>query len=207
LIGFVTGLTAEAALVARLGPARAGGGTPAGAKAAADALIDAGVTGLISFGVAGGLNPAMTPGALVIPTFVITETSRYETDATLTRLLGGPAYTLFGGHDVVVTAAEKQRLHVETAADAIDLESGAMAQAAAARGIPFAALRAVCDPASTTLPPAALLALNGQGSIVLARIIAAVLRRPAQIPALLRLGRDAATARRALVRHLGGVTF
>ncbi len=193
--------------MARLGPARAGGGTPAGAGAAAHALIDAGASGLISFGVAGGLNPGLAPGALVIPGCILTETCRYETDATLTRLLGGPVYTLFGGPAIVVTAAEKQLLYAQTGADAIDLESGAVAAAAAARGVPFAALRAVCDAATSTLPPAALIALNARGAIMGAKILAAVLRRPGQVGALLRLGRDAAVARRALVHHLSSVAL
>jgi adenosylhomocysteine nucleosidase len=83
----------------------------------------------------------------------------------------------------------------------VDLESGAVAEQARLAGVPFAALRVICDPASATLPPAALVALSGEGAIVLLRVAGDVVRQPSQLPALLRLGRDAGRARAALLRH------
>jgi adenosylhomocysteine nucleosidase len=202
-IGFVTGLTAEARICRRLGPTLAGGGTPAGAAAAARILVSQGVTSLVSFGLAGGLNPALRPGMLVIPAEIVTAGRRYATDPALTRWLGGPAYSLFAVPDIIVTAAAKLAAHAATGADAIDLESGAVAAVAAEHGIGCAALRAICDPAERSLPPAALIALSGTGRIVLARVLLAVLRRPGQMAGLLQLGRDAAVARAGLVRRVG----
>ncbi len=202
MIGVVTGLTAEARLARPLGTPRAGGGTPEGAAQAARTLIAEGATALVSFGLAGGLNPALQAGTLIIPTRVRTASTSYTTDPALTRLLGGPAHTLYAGDAVAVTAADKAALHAASGADAIDLESGAVAAVAASHGVPFAALRAICDPADSTLPPAAIIALDAHGAIALARVTAAVLRHPGQVSALLRLARDAARARAALVRHL-----
>jgi adenosylhomocysteine nucleosidase len=202
MIGIVTGLTAEARLARPLGTPRAGGGTPEGAAQAAGALIAEGATALISFGLAGGLTPGLHPGTLIVPTQVRTAAASYATDLALTQLLGGPAHTLYAGDAVAVTAADKAALHAATGADAIDLESGAVARVAAAHGVPFAVLRAVCDPADSTLPPAAIIALDTRGAIALARVAASVLRHPGQVPALLRLARDAARARAALVRHV-----
>jgi adenosylhomocysteine nucleosidase len=201
-IAIVTGLTAEARICRRLGPTLAGGGTPEGAAAAARLLVARGATALVSFGLAGGLDPALVPGTLVIPAEIVTAERRYQTDPALTRWLGGPAYTLFAGPEIVVTAGAKESLHEATGAHAIDLESGAVAAVATEYGIPFAALRAVCDPAGRTLPPAALIALSGAGRIVVARVAASVLRRPGQLADLLRLGRDAGVARAALVRKV-----
>jgi adenosylhomocysteine nucleosidase len=75
----------------------------------------------------------------------------------------------------------------------------------------FAVLRAICDPAQRSLPPAALVALDARGTIRLARVLGSIAQRPWQIPALLRLAIDAAIARHALAgaasvlrRHLYG---
>jgi adenosylhomocysteine nucleosidase len=198
MIGIVTGLTAEARMAAFLGHAKAGGGTPAGAVKAANALLERGATSLISFGFAGGLNPVLPPGTLIIPGAVLTGSRTLSTDVALTRALGGPLYTLYAGADLVVTAAGKASLHRSTGADAIDLESGAVGDVAAAHGVPFAVLRAICDPADSSLPPAAIIALDARGAIAIARVAASVLRHPAQLPALLRLAANAAAARNAL---------
>ena len=200
--GIITGLTAEARLAAPLGQTRAGGGTPHGATLAAEHLVATGVTALISVGVAGGLNPALPPGTIVIPANIITPDRTYATDPSLTARLGGPRHILYAGTAIIVTRAEKALLFGETGADAIDLESGAVAKVAAKYSLPFAAIRALIDPASETLPPAALAALDAAGAIAIGRVLASILRYPGQIPDLVRLVRHAATARAALRRHV-----
>lgn len=199
-LGIITGLTAEARLAHGLGIVMAGGGTPAGAERAAAALLRQGVTGLLSFGLAGGLNPSLRAGAVVVPASVIEHGMLMRADPAMMAWLGGASHGLLVSQDeVVVSAAAKIRLHEATGAAAVDLESGAVARAARRAGIPFAVLRAVCDPAERTLPPAALLALDGGGAISLMRVLASLAGRPAQLPALLGLARDAARARAALV--------
>jgi adenosylhomocysteine nucleosidase len=132
-----------------------------------------------------------------------TAPDRIATDAGLSRRLGGTTpHSLLGGDTIAVTAAEKHHLWTTTGAAAIDLESGAVARAAAAHGLPFAVLRAVCDPAGRNLPPAALTALNNQGAIGLLRILGSLLRRPGQLPGLMELAADAAAARRALTARV-----
>ena len=85
---------------------------------------------------------------------------------------------------------------------AVDLESGAVARVAQAHGLPFAAPRAIADPATRTLPPAALVPLKPSGGIDLPRILLSVLAKPAQIPALIGLARDAGQARGGLVARV-----
>ncbi len=206
--GIVVGLRAEARL---LGPLRGvvaiGGGGAAGAARAAAGLE--GVGALLSVGLAGGLDPALAPGAVLVPEAVLTGGRRLATSLRLCHALGGAtAGALLGGEAVVAGVAEKARLHAETGAVAVDLESGAVVEAALARGLPFAALRVVCDPAGRDLPPAALAALDAAGAIGLLRVLRSVLRRPAQVPGLLALARDAAAARAALrgrVRTVGAL--
>ncbi len=207
VIGFVTGLTAELALLRGTGfRGRAGGGTPGGAAAAAAQLAAEGATALISFGLAGGLDPSLHPGAILIPARVQAGQESYATDAALNAWLGGPnTATHLAGEEIIATASDKAAAFARTRAAGIDLESGAVAQIARARGLPFAVLRVVADPATRTLAPAALVALDPQGRISALRLAAALLRNPLQIPSLIALGQDAARARAALVAKLGSL--
>jgi adenosylhomocysteine nucleosidase len=177
----------------------AGGGLPAGARVASEALAARGVGALMSFGLAGGLDPAFTPGRLVVPRRVVSAAGDWTADLALTKVCGGvTAEAVFAGETIAGTATEKAALHARTGAAAIDLESGEVAAAAASHGLPFVVVRAICDPADRDLPPAALAALNSAGAIGLGRVLASLLRAPRQLPLLLALARDAGAARRAL---------
>jgi adenosylhomocysteine nucleosidase len=199
-IGIVTGLAAEARIARCLGWRVAiGGGTALGACGAARGLIEQGATALVSFGLAGGLDPALTAGALLVPEAVLAGGTRLRTDPSLSAWLGGPTGQCLLGTDRVATSVgDKSRLWAQTGCAALDLESGPVAEFAAASGLPFAVLRAVCDPAVISLPPAALAALSQDGRIGPIRVAASLARVPGQIPALLQLARAAARARRAL---------
>ncbi len=200
-LGIIVGMAAEARIARHLGEVAIGGGTPAGAEAAAERLVAHGATALLSFGLAGGLDPHLRPGDTVVPVAVLERYHRYFTNEELCRALGGATASLLLAADAAVgDAGSKQRLSSQTGASAVDLESGAVARVAQRHRLPFAVLRAVCDPAQRSLPPAALAALDAGGGIRLARVLRSIAARPWQIPALLRLAVDAAAARRALVR-------
>lgn len=204
LIGVVVGLQAEARLLRGWGvPVAVGGGTAAGAAVAAERLART-VGALVSFGLAGGLDPALRPGALLVPGRVVDGEDEWDTDPALNDALGGgTGHTLLGGGAVLATVAAKRAAHV-AGADAVDLESAAVARVAVRHGLPFAALRAVCDGAGRALPRAALLALDAAGRIGMLRVAAAVVAHPGELPALIGLARDAALARRALLERVRG---
>ena len=207
ITGVLVGLVAEARIARALGPVEIGGGLPPGARAATLRLIDAGATALLSFGLAGGLDPALPPGTLIIPAEILHRGQTYPADPALLSWLGGPTtQRLLAAESPIATAAAKQALFVTTGATAVDLESGELAAIAAARRLPCAALRVICDPATTTLPPAALAALDGNGAIGALRIAASLLRHPTQLPALLRLAADAAAAHATLRRYTATLT-
>jgi len=203
-IGFVVGLSAEAKLLRRFGvQVGIGGGFPAGAARAAEKLVADGAAALVSFGLAGGLNPALQPGAVLVPQSVIDDGDTYLCDSTLVEWLSGSNVKfMMSAKQVAETESDKAALFERTKAAAIDLESGAVARVAAARNIPFAVLRAVADPAQRNLPPAALIALNGAGEIGFLSVLGSVFKNPAQIPALIALAQDAAKARGALIGKL-----
>jgi adenosylhomocysteine nucleosidase len=199
-IGFVTGLTAEARIARRCGGlVRAGGGLPDGAEHAARALVADGARALVSFGLAGGLDPALRPGALIVPEAVLEAGVVYTVDAALAGRFGGPTpHRLLAGRAVVPDAAAKRTAR-SGGADAVDLESGAVARVALEHGLPFAVVRAICDPAERDLPPAALAALDRKGAVRLMGVLGALVRRPVQARDLIALAGDVARARKTLL--------
>ncbi len=58
----------------------------------------------------------------------------------------------------------------------------------------------ISDTADRSLPPAALVAMKPDGAIALGRVLWSVAANPAQIPALIRTGRDSESAFAALAR-------
>ncbi len=207
MIGIVVGFAAEARVAGALGGAIAiGGGDAAGAASAAEGLARSGVTALLSFGLAGGLAPSLPAGALVVPAHVVDENgARWAADPALAARFGPVAGVLLAAAYVLPTRAGKRAAWDRTGALAADLESGAVARAAQANGLPFAVLRAVCDPAGRDLPPAALCALSPDGRIRAGALAASLARRPGQIGALIALGREAALARRALLVRVAAI--
>jgi adenosylhomocysteine nucleosidase len=180
---------------------QAGGGTPAGAEAAAKQLVARGATALVSFGLAGGLDPVLRPGTVIVPSRVLSDGATLATDFPLAACFGGlTGHMILAGETVVAKAAAKGRLFAATHAHAIDLESGPVARIALAYKLPFVVVRAICDPAERDLPPAALVALNTDGEIGLLPVMRSLMRQPGQIIGLVMLARDAALARRALAR-------
>ncbi len=207
MLAFITGLKAEARLLAPLN-ARVfvGGGTVQGANDAARRAIEAGATSLVSFGLAGGLNPALQPGAILVPTRILVRGRLVSTDEALSDALGGFTISdLLSSDTVVASVAGKAERWADMHADAVDMESGAVAEAARKAELPCAALRAICDPATRALPPAAVAALGRGGSISLPGLIGSLILRPGQISDLRELSRDAKAARTALITHLAGL--
>jgi adenosylhomocysteine nucleosidase len=203
----VTGLRAEARIARRAGfSIVCAGGIPAHTAAAlGQAVGGGGATGLVSFGICGGLAPALAPGTLVCARAVIAaDGTRYPVDevwrARLPDWPGAVDGDVFGGDAIVGTAAEKTALHARTGAVAVDLESATVAQAATLAGFPFLVIRAIADPAERDLPPAAYIRLTPDGAPNLGKILASVLGGPGQIAALVRIARDARLAFRTLNR-------
>ena len=213
ILGVVVGLATEARLLRRLGtlgPAvlrvAVSGATATGAARASALLAAGGATHLLSFGLAAGLDPALEAGQLLLPAEVLAGCRRHRTDPALRAWLGdGLGGPLLHSDRLVAAPADKAALRTASGCIALDMESGAVARAAEAAGLPFAVLRAVCDGAARTLPPAACIALRPGGRLDGRAILASMLRRPTQLPGLLALGRDAGRAKAALARRLDGL--
>ncbi|HZT51736.1 MAG TPA: hopanoid-associated phosphorylase [Stellaceae bacterium] len=210
-IAAITGLAVEARIARRAGFAAAVSGADAArAKGVARRLLEEGAAALMSFGVAGALAPGLAPGALLLPSRVIDPAgAEFLPDpawrdaaraALAARGLGVIEDPLAGAAHIVAAPAEKAALHRRTGAAGVDLESTAAAAAARRAGRPFLVLRAVADPADFALPAAALAAVDAAGRTLVLPVLLAALRRPGQVPDLVRLARFTRRALDALAR-------
>lgn len=209
-----TGMTAEAGIARGPGVvAVAGGGDPARLALMLQAALDRQVKGVISFGIAGGLDTGYAPGSIVIASAVHVDGQRLATDEAWTARLAGRLPrarrgTIAGVDHAVASPSGKAALHRATGAVAVDMESHIAARLAAVYGVPFTALRIVADPARRALPEAATVGMRPDGSVDAGAVLRALLRRPGDIPALIRTAMDASAAfaaLRACRRHLPGM--
>lgn len=200
----VTGLLAEARIAAGSGVMTvAGGGDHARLALLVQGALARGARAVISFGIAGGLEPGLAPGSVVVARGVHHGAARSEADpawvARLAAALPRARIADIAGTDAAVAgAAEKAALHRATGAAAVDMESHVAARLAALHGLPFAALRIVADPASRGLPPAALVGLKPDGTADIAAVLRSLVRAPGQVRALVRTALDARAAFAAL---------
>lgn len=164
-----------------------------------------GARGVISIGIAGGLNPALRTGDVVIASAVATAGQRIETDPAwrrrLTMLLPRAGTAMIAtAEDIALTPGAKATLFRTTGADAIDLESGIAAELARAHGLPFAVLRVISDETAIGLPAAAAVVLDAAGEVDIAALCLSLVMHPAQLPALMRAASDSRAALRELLR-------
>lgn len=230
-IGIVSALAAEART---LGPATrhgaelrrlADGGLLAvsgigegAAAAAARRLVLAGAGGLVSFGMAGGLDPALICGAVLLPEEIaafggVGASAAAATAATSAewrqRLRAAlPASCIVCEGKLLTSARPIGRPDAKAAAwrssgaAAVDMESAAIAQVAKQAGLPFIALRVIVDTAADELP-AAVMEASGGGQLRIGALLAGLLRAPRDVGALIRLSARYRIARRVLATISG----
>jgi len=201
----VTGLAFEASIAAGIGITVVRGNDSRRLKASLESAVARGTRGIISFGIAGGLAPDLSPGNWVVPTAVIVGDRRVLTCPIWSRKLmemmpGARGGEITGVDAPVANPRDKRALYRGTGAAAVDMESHVAADVAHAVGVPFAAFRIIIDPVHRELPPAALVELRPDGTPDVPEVLRSVVRRPRQLPALVRTARDAQIARSALLR-------
>ncbi len=201
----VTGLERERRMLAGPGvEAVAGGGDHVRLEAALDQLAS-GMAGIISIGIAGGLEPGLRPGHWVVADAVrdageAVPTDPEWTDRLARRLPRAAKGLLLGVDALVTTAAQKATLHRAIGAVAIDMESHIAARIARRYGLPFVSARVISDAAHRTLPPAARVGMRRDGRMDLPAVLKSLLAAPWQLPALIRTGLEAELGFRALLR-------
>ncbi len=204
--GFITGLAAESRALTRGAKAHdaaleprvaCAGAKPARARAQAERLIAEGATVLVSFGVAGGLDPALSAGTLLLPESVdLGDGERVPADPGLharlhmIALSSGAAMALaplIGSDRVVATVTGKQELFQRSGAAAVDMESHVVAGVAKNAGVRYLVIRAVVDAADATLPSSVLGAVTPQGHSRGGLVAARLCLKPWEISTVRRL--------------------
>lgn len=222
LIGVVTGMKSEVAAlrVAWRGTAFAffaAGGSAGRAEEGARSLVRQGAAVLVSAGLAGGLDPALKCGDVLLANEVVAPDGRsYLADGDwharlMARLSVATRWSdlpVLGVDAAVRTPGEKTALYLMSRAASVDMESHGVARAAAALKVPLIVLRVIADPADRAIPQAAIAGMAADGSTRALPVLARLALRPREIPAVARLACDSRAAHAALGRvalAVGGV--
>jgi adenosylhomocysteine nucleosidase len=193
----------------------------AAAAQGARALVEAGVAALASWGMAGGLDPALTAGTIFLPREVLPLEGPGVVTAPEWRERLGEALTvrlaisssvvtqgrLLTSTRAIGSLSEKATLFARTGASAVDMESLAVAETARAHQLPFIAVRVIVDSAGDALPRAVAAAADKEGHLQIWSLLGALAREPADLRPLIRLGRRYRAASRSLaaVARLGSL--
>ncbi len=213
-LGIVTGLRTEARCLAALAPAecpivKCSGADAGRVREAAQALLADGCNALLSFGIAGGLDPELQPGDTIVADAVVapaghristTQAWRNSLWAALSDLPGVRIAAVAGSDTPVLTVAEKQALRHASGASIVDMESHAVAEVTGDAGIPFMALRVVADIAADVVPGWVAECVGDQGEIRPLALTAGVIAHPRDLLALALLAKNSGTALAGL-RH------
>ncbi|WP_299619421.1 hypothetical protein [Pelagibius sp.] len=207
----VTGIAAEAALVERLAKSSGiavrvvcSGARASEAQRLAQGLLAEGVEALLSFGIAGGLSPDLNCGDLVVAGSVrLEDGTRHDCHPpwrdVLNERIDGAGLpfrqgSILGHHRALRQPDEKAAAFAASGCLAVDMESQGVAAVAAAHGRPFLALRAISDTQADSLPPLIETAVRPDGEPAVARVLAALAKRPQDLPALFRMRRQSRLA-------------
>lgn len=161
---------------------------------------------LISSGLAGALKEVLKPGDLFVPETVRTlkNDARARSDTILreSAVLAGaiPIETLITMTRLVSSAEEKSRLAFF--GEAIDMESAIIMAHFAGLAVPKVAIRAISDAADEDLPIDFDRCLTRLGSIKRLSLVNAIVKRPGNLPNLVRFGRQSNRAAKKLVAFL-----
>lgn len=150
-------------------------------------------------GLAGGVSARAEPGRAFAVARVIDGSER-EWRPPLAARLGArqPPVTLIGTGALVSSTDTKRRLAERYAADLVDLESTAFAEAATQLGWNWGIVRGISDGASDALPADSGDWVDGRGRTRLLRVVGRVAREPSLIPRLKTLRSNGVNAMRAV---------
>jgi adenosylhomocysteine nucleosidase len=152
---------------------------------------------ILSVGLAGALDPAVTVGAVIIPTKVLRQTT-------------GQEFTIEGGEGTLLTAAgvasvaQKHQLAAAFGAQIVDMEAAAVAEVAGKNRLKFAAIKAVSDELAFPMPPMDRF-VDEEGRFKTGHFVAHFALRPHTWPLVSRLRGNAEKATRALCSVLSKI--
>ena len=182
-----------------------GAGIVAAGRAATALLEGHAPALLVSAGFAGGLDPALARGAVVLATGTVRGGAPRFPLARIAALLPAAStdVDIATVDSIVATTAAKRDLRAATGAAIVDMETHAVAAAAAAARIPCASVRIVSDAAGDELPADIARLVTPQSAFRRAgAALAAIGRKPAAAGTLWRLWEHAVVDGRTLAATL-----
>lgn len=177
-------------------------------------LVRKGVAALLSVGVAGGLQPGLRPGDLIVAERVGEQGAEGESETwdsddacvefvystLLAEGMSARKGSIISTQTPILSAQGKTTLYSRTNALVVDMESSAVARVAAESDLPFLALRVVSDSLERTPGPDLAGCLDRSGKVCLPLFLRSISRKPSLIPELFRTARDFAVALSSLKR-------
>jgi adenosylhomocysteine nucleosidase len=223
ITGIVAALTAEARTLGLRSPGGPGietlpdgtllcisGMGPEAARHAALGLLAAGARNLLSFGLAGALDPRLQAGTVLLAEAVVDGSGLVHPTfgpwreqlcvmAASRQVVGGALLSVM---QPLATSAAKAQARARTGACAVDMESFAIGTVAVGNGLNFAVARVIVDTAGDVLPRCVQWATGPRGEVSLPRLAWGLVRAPGELGALLQLSRRYRAALDSL-RYLG----
>ena len=147
-----------------------------------------------SVGYAGALEPTLRIGDILQPVRVIN-----AKEGSTASIVGGQGTLV--SHARVASVSQKTKLRDAYNAQAVDMESSAVARAAEARGVAFAAVKVISDEFNFELPPTEQF-VDTQGRFQQTRFAIFIALRPWLWARVARLARNSALATRNLCAEL-----
>ncbi|MDX6400179.1 MAG: hypothetical protein QOF27_785 [Gaiellaceae bacterium] len=145
---------------------------------------------LVSFGIAGALSGELPVGTVIDATRVVDESGTVLWEGAPLGASPARTGTILGASRIVDDPAERARLHAQTGADAVDMESGALARSGRLVGC----LRAISDTPTNRLGGVAQGATS-EGAVDVLGFLRGFVREPA---VTVRAARGARKALRSL---------
>ena len=142
-----------------------GMGAEAARRAAEAIIVKYSPEIVISAGIAGALVPELHVGETIFPALVIDlqDGSRHETAIKNAPVANTPlGRTTLVSSPQIVGVAQKQQLAKSYGAQAVDMESAAIARAAMTHNLPFLAIKSISDEHDFEMPEMAHFVLDGQ---------------------------------------------
>ena len=173
------------------------------AEAAAEALIEAGCHHLISWGSCVALNNSLQTGDVIMAESMLLPSGRINLSTLESITSSKHSFPLVLGNmtnaeTILDTQQKKQALHAASGAIAADMESSAIALLAKKHDIPCTVIRAVSDTLDMSLPLRILEQVDPYGDVHLPGLTFALLKKPSDLFALIKLGRGFNKAMRNL---------
>jgi adenosylhomocysteine nucleosidase len=176
---------------------------------------------VIGTGVVGALSSGLRPGDLVLCDRILTiDGDGQLSEQVITvneshlRAVGrslasaGIAYStgaILTSHRVLATGAEKRRAKESTGAIAVDMETAAIAAEAAARGLPFVAIRAVLDEVDDQVVGAEM--ADADGNVRPLAATSYLIRNPASMLKLPKMIRNLSRATASIADALTAIAY